>query len=113
MRIIIVSLLIGSLVAPLYAQDQPPPPPLDATQLYAHIVFIESRIESLSQQLRDAHAEELAKDAQLSAQVTAMHEIIVVQANKPSWIGELLSNRTFWESVSALVAAAVIYIERK
>lgn len=91
----------------------PPPMPIDATTIYSHLIFLESRVESLSTQLKDTAAADLASQHQIGLQVEAVHELLIVEAAKPNPIVGLLTNRTFWEMAAGLATSIVLLVKNK
>jgi hypothetical protein len=116
-KCVIAWVLISFTATSVWAQSPPPvtqpPVPIDAATIYSHLIFLESRVETLSTQVRDAATADLASQHQISLQVEAVHELIVVEAAKPNPMVGLLTNRTFWELAGGLAASLIILVQQR
>lgn len=104
------------LAVPAWAQTPAPVPPavpVDAATIYSHLLFLEGRVESLSTQVREAHTEDLASAHQVGLQVEAVHELLVVEAQKPNPVIGMLTNRTFWEFAAGFAASVIIVWQQR
>ncbi len=105
MRTVIAFLLIA-LTALRVAAQTPAPGPIDLPTLYSHLLYIEGRLNTIETQARENNTAELAK-------IHEVHELIIVQAEKPNPIVGLLTNEKFWTFVSATVAAIAVIWQQK
>ncbi len=107
MKAIIACFLIALTVAPAAAQTPAPPPgPIDLPTLYSHLLYIETRINTIETQARENNTAELAK-------IHEIRELVIVQAEKPNPIVGLLTNEKFWVFVTSTIAAIAVIAQQK